>query len=87
MNQHIVAKITSFLKVVTVQSIFFIQIASCQGFNHKKYDWIPTECAPKDYPAQIYSGHFYYGDKGSVYVPDGREEFLFKELKVKSFYR
>ncbi|WP_158799337.1 DUF2931 family protein [Pedobacter sp. L105] len=47
-------------------------ISSCQE-KMKKYDWIPTECAPKNYPVQIYSGYFYYGEKGSIYVPDGRE--------------
>ncbi|MBB5621420.1 hypothetical protein HDE69_002481 [Pedobacter cryoconitis] len=34
-----------------------------------KYDWIPTECAPAEYPVQIYSGTFYYGDKGNIYIP------------------
>ncbi|MBB5637660.1 hypothetical protein HDE68_003575 [Pedobacter cryoconitis] len=38
----------------------------------KKYDWIPTECAPENYPVQVYKGNFYYGDKGSIYIPDGR---------------
>jgi len=38
----------------------------------KKYDWIPTECAPSDYPAQIYSGFVYYGNGKSIYIPDGR---------------
>ncbi|KIO76400.1 hypothetical protein TH53_15125 [Pedobacter lusitanus] len=38
----------------------------------RKYDWIPTECAPKNYPIQIYKGDFYYGDKGRIYIPDGR---------------
>jgi hypothetical protein len=38
----------------------------------KKYDWIPTECAPKDYPVQIYSGNLLYGSTGgSSYIPDG----------------
>ncbi|CAM4074194.1 Protein of unknown function [Pedobacter westerhofensis] len=58
------------LLILTV-AIGSFTISACQE-KMKKYDWIPTECAPKDYPVQIYSGHFYYGDKGSIYVPDGR---------------
>jgi hypothetical protein len=54
--------------LITVSSF---TISSCQE-KVKKYDWIPTECAPKNYPVQIYSGYFYYGDKGNIYVPDGR---------------
>lgn len=47
-------------------------ISSCQK-KTKKYNWIPTECAPVNYPAQIFKGNFYYGDKGDIYIPDGRE--------------
>lgn len=46
-------------------------VSSCQD-KMRKYDWIPTECAPKNYPIQIYKGDFYYGDKGRIYIPDGR---------------
>jgi hypothetical protein len=38
----------------------------------KKYKWIPTECAPADYPSQIYNGFVFYGDGKSIYIPDGR---------------
>jgi hypothetical protein len=38
----------------------------------KKYDWIPTECAPEEYPVQIYKGNLLYGIKGAgVDIPDG----------------
>lgn len=46
-------------------------LSSCQE-KMKKYDWIPTECAPVNYPAQIYKGALLYGEKGSIYIPDGR---------------
>lgn len=52
-------------------SISSFTISSCQE-KMKKYDWIPTECAPENYPVQVYKGNFYYGDKGSIYIPDGR---------------
>jgi len=37
-----------------------------------KYDWIPTECAPKNYPVRIYDGNFFYGNNKKIYVPNGR---------------
>lgn len=37
----------------------------------KKYDWLPTECAPVNYPIQIYRGTLFYGDQKSIYIPDG----------------
>ena len=48
-----------------------ITISACQE-KMKKYEWIPTECAPKNYPVQIYKGIFYYGTDKKVNVPDGR---------------
>lgn len=48
-----------------------LELSSCQNNEvmQAKYDWIPTECAPAEYPVQIYSGTFYYGDKGNIYIP------------------
>lgn len=48
-----------------------ITISSCHRRN--KYDWTPTECAPKEYPAQIFNGNFFYGDAKSIYIPKGKE--------------
>lgn len=49
-----------------------ICIVSCQHnlakLKMEKYYWLPTECAPKNYPARIYSGYLVY-EGGSVYVP------------------
>ena len=33
------------------------------------FDWLPTECAPKDYPARIVRGTLLFGDGGSVPIP------------------
>jgi len=57
-----------FLLIITLSSF---TISSCQE-KMKKYEWLPTECAPENYPAEIYSGFFHYGTKGSIYIPNGR---------------
>ena len=69
MNKHISARITSFLKVVTVQSMFFIQITSCQGYHHEKYDWVAAIGAPEEYPITIINGQFVSNDGYSPYLP------------------
>ena len=33
------------------------------------FDWLPTECAPEDYPARIVRGTLRFPDGRSVYVP------------------
>lgn len=40
----------------------------------KKYEWMPTECAPKNYPVEIYKGEFYLDDAKtkSIYIPSGK---------------
>ena len=48
-----------------------LTISACQE-KMKKYDWIPTECAPKNYPVQIFKGSFTYGEGKKVNVPSGR---------------
>ncbi|QNK63439.1 DUF2931 family protein [Pedobacter sp. PAMC26386] len=37
-----------------------------------KYEWIPTECAPENYPVRVYDGNFFYGDNKKIYIPNGR---------------
>lgn len=56
------------LLLITLSSF---TISSCQE-KMKKYDWIPTECAPENYPAEIYSGFLYYGNQKRIYIPNGR---------------
>ncbi|MGS2760949.1 DUF2931 family protein [Sinomicrobium sp. M5D2P9] len=38
----------------------------------EKYEWLPSVCAPKDYPAEIVNGYFNFSDGTSLYIPDGR---------------
>ncbi|MCP3873094.1 MAG: DUF2931 family protein, partial [Desulfobacteraceae bacterium] len=38
----------------------------------KKFEWLPTECAPKNYPMKIVRGDFIFKNKNSIYIPDGR---------------
>lgn len=48
-------------------------LPSCKSENiMRKYDWIPTECAPEIFPVEIYSGTLYYGKDKMIYIPDGR---------------
>ena len=37
--------------------------SNCMGINHRKYDWSPTVCAPKNYPVELVSGVFVLPDK------------------------
>jgi len=46
-------------------------LSSCQQ-KMKKYNWLPTECAPEFYPAQIFKGTIFYGEKSAVPIPNGR---------------
>lgn len=61
-------------KIVLLFTAYLITftLTSCKE-KMNKYNWIPTECAPETYPAEIYSGDFFYGDDKSIYVPKGRE--------------
>lgn len=34
------------------------------------YDWLPTECAPKDYPVEIVKGDFIFENGRTLYIPD-----------------
>jgi len=42
---------------------------SCQKQMEEKFEWLPTESAPKLYPMNIYRGNLYFEDGGSVYIP------------------
>lgn len=35
----------------------------------EKFEWLPTESAPKLYPMNIYKGYLYFEDGKSVYIP------------------
>ena len=35
----------------------------------EKFEWLPSESAPKLYPMEIYNGHLFFEDGNSIYVP------------------
>jgi hypothetical protein len=37
------------------------------------FEWLPTECAPKQFPVHLIRGDLFFADGGSIYVPDGRD--------------
>ena len=39
----------------------------------KRYDWLPTESAPEDYPVFLIRGDLRLADGGSIYIPDQRD--------------
>ena len=52
-------------------ALILLSLTACDG-HMRKYDWLPTECAPENYPIMIYGGTILYGDEGSIYIPDGK---------------
>ncbi|AXT53808.1 DUF2931 family protein [Aquimarina sp. BL5] len=39
--------------------------------KEKKYDWLPTECAPEIYPVRIHEGYLITKDGSSIEIPNG----------------
>ncbi|MFB9108997.1 DUF2931 family protein [Flavobacterium gyeonganense] len=66
------SKILKLLTLITLSSITF---NSCQNkIKEKKYFWDASVCTPKNYPAEIFSGHLLLSDhpqSGYVYMPFG----------------
>lgn len=63
-------KISKLLILTVFLNITFI---SCQNkMKQKKYNWSAAVCTPKNYPAEIFSGHLIVGktpESGYVYMP------------------
>ena len=38
----------------------------------QRFDWLASESAPKGFPMEVVSGHFYDKKGGSLYIPDGK---------------
>ncbi len=61
------------IQFITLFSLFNITLTSCQNnMNKKKYFWDASVCTPKNYPAEIFSGHLITGntpESGYVYMP------------------
>ncbi|PAM91557.1 hypothetical protein B4N84_27510 [Flavobacterium sp. IR1] len=56
--------------------VFTILLTSCQNNKkQKKYSWTASVCTPRNYPAEIFSGHLIVGktlESGYVYMPFDR---------------
>jgi hypothetical protein len=56
--------------------LFVFSIMSCQNkIKEKEYNWSAAVCTPKNYPAEIFSGHLKFNEKpnsGYVYMPFDR---------------
>lgn len=60
-------------KIVILLFALSFNLNACHSAHTmNKYDWIPTECAPENYPVIVHNGSFYYGKEGSIYIPDGK---------------
>ncbi len=61
------------LQVIILLTLFNFILTSCQkNMKQKKYSWVAAVCTPKNYPAEIFSGHLLLGDSpksGYVYMP------------------
>ncbi len=50
--------------------IALIILSSCKTTTmEEKFEWLPSESAPKLYPMEIYNGHLFFEDGNSVYIP------------------
>lgn len=63
-------------KGITLIIMFNFTLISCQNsMKEKQYSWGAAVCTPKNYPAEIFSGHLIVGDNpksGYVYMPFDR---------------
>ncbi|WP_278008472.1 DUF2931 family protein [Flavobacterium gyeonganense] len=63
-------------KLFIVTALLNITLISCQDkMEEKKYNWTAAVCTPKNYPAEIFSGHLLLSDQpksGYVYMPFNR---------------
>ncbi|MCV9926739.1 DUF2931 family protein [Flavobacterium sp. LS1R49] len=61
------------IKVIVLLTLLNLTLASCQkNMEQKKYSWTTAACTPKNYPAEIFSGHLILGTKPNsayVYMP------------------
>ncbi|MBF4491704.1 DUF2931 family protein [Flavobacterium sp. MR2016-29] len=61
------------LKLVILTIVLIITLKSCQNnMKQKKYSWSSAVCTPKNYPAEVFSGHLLLSNKpksGYVYMP------------------
>ena len=60
-------------KILILTALLNIMLISCQNkMKEKEYNWSAAVCTPKNYPAEIFSGHLKFNDKpnsGYVYMP------------------
>ncbi|MBA6315723.1 DUF2931 family protein [Cellulophaga baltica] len=67
-NQYL----TKMTKTWIIICLCLVSFFSCKPQDDmKKYEWRPTACAPKYYPAEVIKGDFYMDDGTSIYIPTG----------------
>jgi hypothetical protein len=61
------------MRIIVLLGILNLTLASCQNkMEQKEYSWSTGACTPKNYPAEIFSGHLIVGpnpDSGYAYLP------------------
>lgn len=61
------------IRIIVLMTLCNITLTSCQNImEQKKYEWSAAICTPKNYPAEIFSGHLILGntsESGYVYMP------------------
>ena len=61
------------IQLIALLTLLNISLISCQNnMNKKKYRWDASVCTPRNYPAEIFSGHLIVGntpESGYVYMP------------------
>jgi hypothetical protein len=61
------------IRNIVLLGILNLTLASCQNnMEQEEYSWDSAACTPKNYPAEIFSGHLLVGDNpksGYVYMP------------------
>jgi hypothetical protein len=61
------------MRIIVMLGILNLTLASCQNkMKQKEYNWDTAACTPKNYPAEIFSGHLILGTNpksGYVYMP------------------
>ncbi|MBF7093600.1 DUF2931 family protein [Flavobacterium sp. ALJ2] len=64
------------VKLLMLITLLNLTLASCQkNMEQKEYSWTAAACTPKNYPAEIFSGHLLLGTKPNsayVYMPFDR---------------
>lgn len=59
-------------KKVLIAFFALTTLIHCQTEKSMLIEWLPTECAPKSFPAEIVEGNLFFPDGNSIYIPGGK---------------